>query len=187
MMSTKASLTKIQPHMIVWPLNPHENWGTSYQWFKGKQTIEYTYTFYTKNSLSHENTVLPFARSEHRCPFWLFWSKNRWVSLVNLFFFSHLPGPSGRDIDGPGLPGGLLIYQGNPTKPTFSPKRTPRVRLKRPQDDGHFSLHGRCVALCAPPPHLARAVAAYSEDTAKQGARRAAAAAVGAVGWPRKA
>ncbi|CAJ1444036.1 unnamed protein product [Effrenium voratum] len=37
------------------------------------------------------------------------------------------------------------------------------------EDDGHFSLHGRCVALCAPPPHLARAVAAYSEDTAKQG------------------
>ena len=42
---------------------------------------------------------------DHRFPFWLFCSKNRWVSI-------------------PGLPGGLIIYQGNPS---ISPKITPMV------------------------------------------------------------
>ena len=30
--------------------------------------------------------------TQYRCPFWLFWSKNRWVPLVYLVVFSHLPG-----------------------------------------------------------------------------------------------
>ena len=39
----------------------------------------------------------------HRCPFWLFCWKKRWVSI-------------------PGLPVGLIMYQGNPS---ISPERTP--------------------------------------------------------------
>ena len=30
----------------------------------------------------------------HRCPFWLFWLKSRWVALVYPVVFSHLPGIS---------------------------------------------------------------------------------------------
>ena len=44
---------------------------------------------------------LDFTTNSHRCPFWWFWQRNRWVSI-------------------PGLPGGLLIYQGNPS---ISPKK----------------------------------------------------------------
>ena len=29
---------------------------------------------------------------DHRCPFWLFWCKNRWPSFT--WWFNHLPGPS---------------------------------------------------------------------------------------------
>ena len=30
--------------------------------------------------------------NQHRCPFWLFWSKNRWPWFA--WWFNHLPGPS---------------------------------------------------------------------------------------------
>jgi len=38
------------------------------------------------------------------------------------------------------------------------------------QDDGHFVLHGRCVALCPTPPTLPNAIAVYNNTLAKTGA-----------------
>ena len=45
-------------------------------------------------------------------------------NFIGVFF-----GCVGRKIDGPGLPGGLIIYQGNPS---ICPKRTPIVPMASP-------------------------------------------------------
>ena len=64
-------------------------------------------------------TVLSLWKEGFRgvCRKWFTWSLKHHIGVLFCCF--------GRKIDGPGLPGGLIIYQGNPS---ISPKRTPMVK-----------------------------------------------------------